>query len=145
VTTELLDEAPDDEEAIVIAWLKDLHPAGHVANNRKPGGPLPFILVSHLPSRENVEESTADALVSVHVLTHKADGQVASRDAAEDMHRRMLLQARFLEDVELPGGRVASIDYVDVAQPPKRVEYGDENILRRVARYEIGLSYAKVQ
>jgi hypothetical protein len=145
MTAELLDEQAEDDEAITVAWLKDLHDEGHVKNFRRPGDPLPFILVSHLDSNENIEESTVDALISIHVLTHKAEGQVVNRDTANEMHRRMLLLARYLEDVELPDGRVATIDYINAPQPPKRVEYGDENILRRVARYEIGLSYAKVQ
>lgn len=142
---ELLDEAPDDPETVVVAWLKPLVSDGSVSNTRKPGGPLPFILVHHLDSNEMVEESTSDALVSVHTLTHKSAGEVASRDFADDMHRRMLLWARYLEDVELEDGRMASVESVSVFKAPKREDYGDEQILRRVARYSIGLSYAKVQ
>lgn len=145
MTAELLDYAAEDSETVAVAWLKDLHNEGHVKNYRRPGDPLPFILVNHISSTENVEESTLDALVSIHVLTHKAAGQVESRDRTDDMHRRMLLLAKYLEDVDLTDGRKASIDYVDVAMHPRREEYGDENILRRVGRYRIGLAYAKVQ
>jgi hypothetical protein len=142
---ELLNEVADDAETVVIAWLKPLLSDGNVANTRKSGAPLPFILVNHLESSECVEESSVDSLVSVHVLTHKAAGEVDSRDQTLDMHRRMLLLARYLEDVDLAGGRKATIDYVDVAMSPKREPYGDDQILRRVARYNIGFSYAEVQ
>lgn len=142
---EVLDEAPDDAETVVIAWLKPLYADGHVKNTRVSGDPLPFILVTHLDSNESVEESYADALVSVHVLTHKSAGQESSRDETANMHRRMLLLARYLEDVDLGGGRMATIESVSVSKSPKREEYGDDLILRRVGRYSLGLSYAKVQ
>jgi hypothetical protein len=145
VSAPLLEETVNDPETVVISWLKDLHPAGHVANTRKPGGPLPFILVTHLSSNENVEESTADALVSVHVLTHKAAGEVESRDETDRMHRRMLMLARYLDDVDLADGQKATIDFVAVSMSPTRQEYGDDQILRRIGRYNIGLSYAEVQ
>ena len=143
--TETLDEDVDDDEIVLIAWLKDLLPEGHVANTRKPGGPLPYYLVNHLDANESVDESTVDTLISVHVLTHKSAGEVASLNEATTMHNRMLLLARYLEDVPLPGGRTATIDFVNVAMPPKREDYGDEQILRRIARYNLGFTRAKVQ
>lgn len=143
MTAEILDESPDDPEAVFIQWIAPLYDApGHVKNDRKSGDPLPFVLVNHLDSNESVEESTSDALVSVHILTHKSAGQVASQAEADRVHRRIALLARHLEDVELSGGRVATIDYVDVKKSPKREPYGDELILRRVGRYGLGLSYA---
>lgn len=143
--TELLDEDVDDDETIAVAWLTPNLATGHVANTRRSGDPLPFYLVTHLSSTDSVEESTSNCLFSVHVLTHKTAGEQASRDEAGRMHRRMLLLARHLEEVPLAGGRKATIDYVDVAERPRRVEYGDELILRRVGRYRIGLSFAEVQ
>jgi hypothetical protein len=143
--TELLNEDVDDDETIVVAWLTPNLATGHVANTRRSGDPLPFYLVTHISSTDNVEESTSDCLLSVHVLTHKSAGEQASRDETSRMHRRMLLLARHNEAVALAGGRTATIDWTDVAQRPKRVEYGDELILRRVGRYRIGLSFAEVQ
>lgn len=145
MVAELLDEAADDANTVVVSWLKPMLPDGHVANTRRSGAPLPFYLVNHLDSNEFVEISSSDALVSVHVLTHKAAGEVASRDEADRMHRRMLLLARYLEDVDLGGGRMASIESVSVFKSPKKEDYGDDQILRRLGRYTIGLSYAKVQ
>lgn len=144
MSTELLDEAPDDPETVIIAWLAPLLSAGSVANTRRSGAPLPFYLVTHLDSNESQEESTSDALVSVHVLTHKAAGEVASRDEAGRMHRHMLLLARYLEDVDLEGGRTATIDSLSVFKSPKSEPYGDDQILRRVGRYTVGLPYAKI-
>jgi hypothetical protein len=145
MTVEILDEDVDDDEAVVIAWLNPLLPEGHVSNERKPGGPLPYYMVTHLEDNESVEESTVDSLISVHVLTHKSAGQVANRDEARTMHRRMLLLARYLEDVALPGGDIATIDFVKVSMRPRREDYGDEQILRRVGRYNLGFTRAKVQ
>ena len=145
MTAEILDEYVDDDEAILLAWLKDLQPEGHMGVTRKPGGPLPYYLINHLDANESVDESTVDTLISVHVLTHKSAGQVANRDEADTVHNRILLLARYLEDVSLPGGRTATIDYVNVAMPPKREDYGDEQILRRISRYNFGFTRAKVQ
>jgi hypothetical protein len=142
---EILGEDVDDDEAITISWLAPLLAEGSVRNTRRAGGPLPFYLVNHLSSEDSVEESYSDTLLSVHVLTHKSAGDVANRDEANRMHQRMLLLARYLEDVALPGGRTATIEFVDVAERPRRTDYGDENILRRTARYKFGLDFAEVQ
>lgn len=146
MTAELLDEDVDDAETVFISWLTPLYDTtNHVANTRRSGDPLPFVLVNHLDSNESVENFTSDALVSVHVLTHKSAGDVASRDEASRVHRRILLLARHLEDVDLAGGRKATIDFVTVAKRPTREPYGDDQILRRLGRYNLGLSLAKVQ
>lgn len=145
MSVELLDEAPDDAETVLVSWLKPLYTDGHVANRREAGGPLPFILVTHLDSNECVEESYADALLSVHVLTHKAAGETGSRDETLRMHKRMLQLARYLDDINLTGGRKATVESVSVFKSPRREEYGDDQILRRVGRYTLGLSYAQVQ
>lgn len=142
--TELLDEGTADEELAVIAHLKGLLPPGHVANERKPGGPLPFILVHGLPGQEDTDCSDIDALVSVHTLVHKSEGRVTAIDICDQTHRAMLYVARFLPSVELANGRFAEFDYVKVNTRPHWEEYGDDQILRKVARYQLGLSYAKV-
>lgn len=145
MTAELLDEDVDDAETVFVSWLTPLYDTpSHVANTRRSGDPLPFVLVNHLDSNESVEESTSDALVSVHILTHKSAGEVASRDEADRVHRRILLLARYLEDVDLAGGRTATIDFVSVFKRPRREPYGDDQILRRLGRYTIGLSYARI-
>jgi hypothetical protein len=148
VTAELLDVGPDDVETVCVSWLKPLQADGQVAHIRPLGAPLPFVLVHALPGNECVEEGTVDELVSIHTLCDKGDGSAAAiraaRDEADRTHRRMLLLATYLEDVPLPGGRTASIDYVDVSGRPAWKEYGDDQILRKVGTYRIGLSYAKM-
>lgn len=144
MSIEILDEGLEDGQIIAIAWLKDMFP-GRVRNTRKPDDPLPFVLVEHLSTTENVEESTGVALVSIHTLSDKALGYSAASGHATDIHQRMLLLGRYLEDVPLSGGRMASIDFVDVAMYPKWEQYGDgTQILQKIGRYRIGLSYAKL-
>lgn len=145
MTAEILTEAAEDVETVLVSWLRPLYPDGHVSNDRRSGDPLPYVLVHHLDSNEDICTSSVDALVSIHVLTHKAAGEVSSRDEMDTVHRRLLLLGRYLEDVALIGGRNATIDYFDVSSSPKREEYGDEMILRRVGRYNLGLSYVEVQ
>jgi len=151
LTAELSDEIVTDPETAVIAYLAPLHPhvpgsaKQSVANFRESGWPLPFILVKELPGQENVDESDVDALVSVHTLVHKAAGRSALRDEADRTHRRMLWIAQTLPTVLIPGVGYAEFDYVRVVSRPHPEDYGDEQILRKVGRYGIGLSYAKVQ
>jgi hypothetical protein len=146
MSVDLLDECANDPETLLVVWLAPLYAVGHVANERPSGGPLPFVLVNHLSSNETVEESISDALVSVHVLTHKSAGNAASRDESLRVHRRIMLLSRYLDDlgeIVMDDGRTATIDFVS-GGPPVRAEYGDDLILRRVGRYQLGLSYAPV-
>ena len=138
MTAELLNEAPDDAEEVVIAWLTPLR---RTAQTRRSGEPLPFTLVSHIAGEECPEEFYADDVVSVHTLCDKALGEDAAKDEAEATHRRMLLLARYLPDVVLTDGRIATLDYVDVFARPRWEPYGDDQILRKVGRYRLGLSY----
>lgn len=151
MTVELSDDVAIDPETALIAHLAPLHPhvpgssKQSVANFRESGWPLPFILVRELPGQEDVDESDVDALVSVHTLVHKAAGRTALRDEADRTHRRMLWIARTLPTVALSNGRFAEFDYVRVVSRPHEEDYGDEQILRKVCRYGLGLSYAQVQ
>jgi hypothetical protein len=153
VTAELLDYGPDDVETILISHLKPmltnpLFAGGNVANSRLAGDVLPFILVNHLDGEEDEDCGETDELVSVHTLFPKQSGSATARrnfrDGARDVHQRMLLLARYLVDVPLPSGRNADIDFVKVFKRPTNVDYGDAEILRKVGRYRIGLSYAKL-
>lgn len=148
MVAELLDEGIEDVEAIAISWLTPLLPTGQVGNIRRSGTALPFILVNAIPGPEDVECANADDVVSIHTLCDKNNGDaaaiLAARNAADNTHRRMMLLARYLEDVALPGGRIATIDYVDCPMRPRWEEFGDDQILRKVGRYRIGLSYARM-
>jgi hypothetical protein len=141
LTVELAEDYATDPETALIAHLK---PLGNVANFRESGGPLPFVLVRELPGDESIDESDINATLSVHTLVHKAAGRVAFRDEAERTHRRMIWIAETLPTVALSGGRFAEFDYVRVVSRLHEEEYGDDMILRKVGRYQLGLSYAKV-
>lgn len=153
MTAEILDYGPQDAVTIGVSWLtplltRPLFAGGAVANTRRAGDPLPFIWVNYMDGNENVDESTSDEVLSIHTLFPKGNGDAAAirnfRDGADEVHRRMLLLAVYLEDVALPGGRVADIESVKVFTRPRTEEYGDEQILHKVARYQLGLSYAKL-
>lgn len=141
MTAELLDEGPDDPEKCFIAWLSPLR---RTANTRRSGDPLPFTLVTHLSGGESMGLSTVDALVSVHTLSDQSLGEDNAAYESDMTHRRLLLQARYLEDVDLAAGRIATIDYLDVFENPVRKPYGNDQIIRYVGRYTLGLSYASM-
>lgn len=147
MTAEVLDEGVDDDVAVGISWLKDLLPAGQVAETRRAGDDLPFIWVEHMDGTECIEESYADDVIVVNYLAARGNGDATAlrvaREGAAEVHQRMLLLARYLEDVPLAGGRIASIDYCDVFTRPRWEPYGDDQILRKVGRYRLGLGYAK--
>jgi hypothetical protein len=140
VVAQLLDEAAEDIEEAVVAWLNPLRRSSAF---RRTGDPLPFTLVTHVAGKECVEEGTADPIVSVHTLCDKALGEDAAAAECKNTHRRMLLLARELPDITLTDGRIVSIDYCEVVESPIWVFYSDL-ILRKVGRYQIGLSFVAV-
>lgn len=152
MTAELLDEAPDDIETVTIAWLTpliaDLGLAGGVKNTRRAGDQLPQVIVEYMDGIEDIDCGWADDVVTVYTLVPKGNGDAAAIRLARDLplkvHRRMLELARYLDDVELPDNRTATIDYVNVFTRPMPAEYADTTILRKAARYKMGLAYAPV-
>lgn len=134
----MLNEAPEDIEEVLVAWLSPVHPT---AITRPIGDPLPFIVIRHIDGTESVDEGTADHLVTIRTFCEKALGDVAARDACNLTHRRMLKLAHELPDVPLANGRNASIDYVTVTESPRWDEYADDQVLVKRARYQVGLSY----
>jgi hypothetical protein len=139
---ELLDQAADDVEEVIIAWLQPLRRA---SNTRRAGDELPFTLVNHITGTESVDLSWTDELVSIHTLCDKNLGTNAAKVEGQRTHRRMTLQARYLEDVVLSDGRIASIDWVKVSETPRFAPYADDQILQIISRYQVGLSYTEVQ
>lgn len=142
MSVELLDEGPDDVETDIIAWLVPM--LSNTVNARRSGDPLPQIVVVHLDGNESIQESHATDLVSVHILSDKASGRVAARNIANDTHRRLLQLGRYLEDIDLVGGRKATISSLSVFTRPHWEEYGDDQILQKVGRYTVGLPYARI-
>lgn len=137
MTDIVLDESTDDVEEVLVAWLEPLRRTAAV---RRAGDELPFTLVHHIDGTEKPQEFTADEVVSVHTLCDRADGEAAAAREAKLTHRRMLLLAKTLPAITLTDGRQASVDFVQVVETPHWEPYSNE-ILRKVARYGIGLSY----
>lgn len=133
VDPELLDEGPADPEMVVVQWLSEAPGTWRVANTRRAGDPLPMRVVETVAGTENVDESYADPVVSVHTLVRKSLGEDNASAESQKTHKRMLLLARFLEQF--------NIDYLQVFQYPRREPYGDDQIIRYVARYRLGQSY----
>lgn len=137
--TEVLNEAPDDAEEVFIAWLKPLR---RTANTRPSGAPLPFTLVTLVAGDE--VDGYLDAVVSVSTLCRESLGEDNANDESKLTHQRIMLLSRYLEDVVLFDGRKATIDYVTCTETPRWAPYGDDQILRKVGRYGIGLAYVSV-
>lgn len=135
----LLSQRPDDIEEAVIVWLSSL---GRVAVTRRTDDPLPFRIVRNIAGDEKVDEGTAEVVVQIRTLTDKALGEDAAMTESDKTHRAMLTIALELPDILLSNGRNATIDYLSVFESPHWNDYGNDQILCKLARYQIGLSYA---
>ena len=150
MTAELLNEGAEDSVTVAIAHLLPLDPVNKaVSDMRRAGDVLPFRLVTHLQTTESIEESYADCLVSIHTMCDKNlggkdMGYVAARDEEDRTHRRMLLLGRFNIDVPLAGGRFATVESVTPVARSGWMPYGDDQIIQKIGRYSIGLSYVPV-
>jgi len=137
MTVDLSDTAPEDVEQLVIAWLTPLRRCGA---ERRSNDPLPFTLVTHVAGAEDEQISTAEPIVSVHTLCDKSLGLKAAAAECKLTHRRMLYLAQHISDIPLLNARLVNIDYITVVESP-RWEYYSDLILRKVARYAVGLTY----
>ncbi|AAN01980.1 tail terminator [Mycobacterium phage TelAviv] len=131
---EILNEGPADAETFVVKWLGEVYRA---ANTRRPGDPLPFLLIQQVAGKENLDESTADPVVQVDILCDKVDGEDAARDIKDRVHRRMLLLGRYLE---MDG----TLDWMKVFESPRRLEYTNDKVIRYTARYQFGQTYEQI-
>lgn len=129
--TEVLDVGPFDAETLTVQWMLQQYPT---ANTRRPGDPLPFIIVEQVAGKESVDESTSDPVVQLMILCDKKNGEDAARDIKDRAHRRMLLLGRSLE-------ADATIDWMRVFESPRRMKYQSDNVIAYVARYQFGLTY----
>jgi len=73
-------------------------------------------------------------------LCDKSLGLKAAAAECKVTHRRMLYLAQHISDVTLANTRLVNVDYVNVVESP-RWEYYSDLILRKVARYAVGLTY----
>ena len=135
----LLDQTPDDIEEAVIVWLSSLC---RIAVTRRTDDPLPFRIVRNIAGDEKVDEGIAEVVVQIRTLCDKALGEDAARNESDKTHRAMLTIARELPDILLSNGRNATIDYLKVFESPHWMDYPNDQILCKLARYQLGLSYA---
>jgi hypothetical protein len=134
----LADETPDDAEELVIAWMQPVRPS---AMERLTTDPLPFTLVTHIAGTEDTDMSTAEPVVSVHTLCDRNLGLVAAKNECKTTHSRMLRLAKHIDGIVLTSGRTAYVDYVDVTESPRWEPYGDDQILQKIGRYALGLTF----
>ena len=134
----LADQDAEDSVEIMIAWLL---PLGRTAEERVTGDVLPFRMVAHVAGTENVDEGTAAPVVSIHTMTEKALGRANLRIETRTTHSRVLRLGTHCDPIQLTDGRWVGVDYVDVVESPLYLPYGDDLILRKVGRYELGLTY----
>lgn len=127
----ILDTAPADIETLVVGWLMPMY---RTSVSRRAGDPYPFLLIRQVASKENLEESSADSMVQVDILCEQNLGEDAARDVKDRVHARMLQLGRYLE---VDG----TIDWMKVHESPRRMEHGNEQIIRYVARYQFGQTY----
>ena len=140
MTVELYAEAPEDIEDLVLAWLLPLagSPTG-LGLERPDGAPLPFRLVTGLHTVDDCNLFAAESLVSVH--TFAAKRTLAKRESRLT-HRRMLVLAHdAMGDVVMADGRLANVDYLEVAEAPHYEDYKTDTVKRYVARYVVGISF----
>lgn len=136
MTTPQLYQHAESVEQILIAYLS---PQRRTAVARLVDDPLPFTIVHHITGIEDPQVGTADPVVSVQVLSDKALGWDLAEANAQQTHDALLYLARNLDTGPTSG--YGSIDYIKVVEAPIWVEYEDTQILRKVGRYRIGLSY----
>ena len=126
---------PQDVESAVVAWLTPLR---RCAIERKSTDPLPFTLVREITGEEG--ESAGSYVVSVRTFVTRKSGVSVAAQAAAETHARMLLWSRTLDPVTI-NGRLVSPDFVKVFQTPTWVDYDDHQILCKLGRYDIGLTF----
>jgi hypothetical protein len=132
--TEIAAFGPEDVETLVVQWLASLY---RTANVRRPGDPLPFLLVEHVAGTESIDESSADLVVQVNILNDKVLGEDEARDVKNRVHRRMLLLGRYLE-VD------ATVDWMKVFESPRRLAFQNDKVIRYAARYQFGQTYDQI-
>ena len=132
------EDAPDAED-FVSCWLQPLLRAG-VEREKSDG--YPFAVVQRVSGLDIPESGLDDPVVQLDIL-HKGAVGVAKKHA-NDVHRRMTLLGLTYPDVTMSDGSVAGIDYLRVLIRPHRETFGDDTVVRYVARYKLGLSYVAV-
>jgi len=141
---ELLDSDSPDVEDFAVSWLA---PLLRTSVERKTDDTMPFCVVARISGADDPDLGTDEPVVQLDIFDHARNGLLAAQNAAKtarDVHRRMTLLARELTNVTLSDGSVANADYVTTVLRPFRMAYANDQVVRYVARYQLGLSYVAV-
>lgn len=144
MTVDLLSEEAPDAEEFFVSWLQPLLRA---ATEHKTTDSYPFAVVQYISGADDECTGVEDGVVQVDFFDTARDGMVAAQAAkmtARQGHRRIMFLAKHIADVELSDGSVANCDYIETSLKPIRMDYADEQVVRYVARYQVGLSYVPV-
>ncbi|MCV7255343.1 hypothetical protein H7J86_24575 [Mycobacterium hackensackense] len=144
------DEAPDDVEEALTAYLQALRttaitrrPGEPMGPNPSSGDPLPMVLVRNITGSEVAEYGFSDQLVDVRTMCLKSEGEDQAIDDCADTHAWMLNLAINQEDIVLQSGRIVNFDYVSVFESPHWIKFDNDLIIGKLAKYSVGLSYVK--
>ena len=144
MAADLLDDNAPDVEDFLCAWLA---PLLRTATERKTDSALPFCVVARIAGADDPDAGVDEPSVQLDIFDGARNGLLAAQNAAltaRDVHRRMMLLARELTTVTLSDGSLANADHVLTVIKPFRTPYANDQVVRYVARYEVGLSYVAV-
>jgi len=136
----LLGEDAPDVEDFVVCWLQPLLRA---ATARRQDDPWPFALVQRVSGSDIPELGFDNPVIQLDVL-HRTRNAGEAKQWANKVHQRMTLLAVTYPDVTISDGSTVGIDGLTVLIKPTREPFGDESVVRYVARYKLGLSYVAV-
>lgn len=140
MSVETLELDTPDSEDFVVCWLQ---PVIRAAVERKTDDPLPFAQVQMITGDDDPECGTSDEVIQVDIFDRARDGMTAVQAAkltARAVHRRMLYLVHHPVEVELSDGSTADVDYLGAPMKPTRMPYANDQVVRYVARYNLGLS-----
>lgn len=135
--TDLLDQDAPDVDDFVVTWLQ---PVIRAAIERETDDVLPFCVVTRVAGDDDQDCGFNSAVIQLDVF---ARGVVAAKQASKTVRRRMNYLARYLDHVPLSDG-AASASYVSNQIDFTRAPYADEQIVRLIARYAVGIPYVAV-
>jgi hypothetical protein len=127
-----------DAEVLVIAWLT---PLGPTAFRRRADDPLPQRVVRRIAGTEDECAGSDNPIVSVHTFCDASDPVAALAECNRTLERMRELAQDPLSDIELLDGSKVNVDWLEAVEITGWVDYGDDSILHKIARYEFSLSY----
>ena len=137
MSVELWAEDAPDVVDFVCCHLQELLPA---SDERDVDAPLPSCVVSRISGADDPEAGTDDPVVQLDI--YEAKGPTAGQ-VSIDVHRRMLL-LRNSVDVTMSDQSIANNDTFETLLKPFRMAFEHDQIVRYVARYQLGLSFVTV-